>query len=93
MKPDLKKFPVIKILSLMPKKTTYFETILITVNDYLVNKYLNGEINYNSLNVNLVKLIKTPYFTRYYKFSPKNIIDIKIMVKKVTTYLNKKKLS
>ncbi len=93
MKPDLKKFPVIKILNLMPKKTTYFETILITVNDYLVNKYLNGEINYNSLNVNLVKLIKTPYFTRYYKFSPKNIIDIKIMVKKVTTYLNKKKLS
>ena len=34
-----------------------------------------------------------PYFTRYYTSKPKNLIDINIMVKKVTTYLNKKKLS
>ena len=93
IKPDIKKFPIIKILKLLPKKTTFFETILITINDYLVDKYLNGSINYHSLNVNLIKLIKTPYFTRYYYISPKNIIDIKIMVKKVVTYLNKIKLN
>ncbi len=92
-KPDIKKFPVLKILNKLPKKTTYFETILITVNDYLVDKYLNGKINYHLLNVSLLKLIKTPYFTRYYMFGPKNIIDIKIMVKRVTTYLNKTKLN
>ena len=92
-KPDLKKFPVLKILNKLPKKTSYFETILITINDYLVDKYLNGKINYHLLNVSLLKLIKTPYFTRYYKFGPKNIIDIKIMVKRVTTYLNKIKLN
>ena len=93
IKPDIKKFPVIKILNILPKKSTYFETILITINDYLVGKYLNGKINYKSLNVNLIKLIKTPYFARYYRIGPKNLIDIKIMVKKVTTYLNKIKLS
>ena len=93
IKPDIKKFPVLKILNLLPKKSTYFETILITINDYLVGKYLNGKINYKSLNVNLIKLIKTPYFARYYRISPKNLIDIKIMVKKVNTYLNKIKLS
>tara|TARA_B100001250_G_scaffold406830_1_gene426544 strand:+ start:1322 stop:2494 length:1173 start_codon:yes stop_codon:yes gene_type:complete len=93
IKPDKKKFPVLKLLKLLPKKSTYFETILITINDYLVHKYLIGEINYNSLNVNLIKLIKTPYFTRYYDFGPKNIIDIKIMVKKVITYLNKNKFN
>ncbi len=93
IKPDKKKFTVLKLLKLLPKKTTYFETILITINDYLVDKYLMGSINYHSLNVNLIKLIKTPYFTRYYEFSPKNIIDIKIMVKKVVTYLNKIKLN
>ena len=93
IKPDKKKFPVLKLLKLLPKKTTYFETILITINDYLVDKYLMGSINYYSLNTNLIKLIKTPYFTRYYEFGPKNIIDIKIMVKKVVTYLNKIKLN
>ncbi len=92
IKPDIKKFPVINLLRLLPKKITYFETILITINDYLVDKYLNGLINYNSLNVNLLKLIKTPYFTRYYDFGPKNIIDIENMVNRVNTYLNKIKI-
>ena len=73
-------------------KTSYFETILITINDYLVNKYLNSQISYHSLNRNIIKLIKTPYFMRYYNSKPKNIIDIKIMVKNVTNYLNNIKL-
>ena len=30
---------------------------------------------------------------RYYKLRPKNIIDIKVMVKNVTNYLNKIKLN
>ena len=81
------------LLNIVPKKPTYFETILITINDYLVMKYLKGDINYLTLNNKLVKLIKIPYFTRYYKQNPKNIIDIKIMIKKVVTYLNKIKLN
>ena len=93
IKPDVKKFPVIKFLNKISNKHSYFETILITINDYLVYKYLCGNINYRSLNSNLIKLIKTPYFIRYYKLNPKNIIDINIMVKKVITFLNKIKLN
>tara|TARA_Y100000741_G_scaffold161424_1_gene121770 strand:- start:4198 stop:5079 length:882 start_codon:yes stop_codon:yes gene_type:complete len=91
--PDTLKFPVINLLKKVPNKPSYFETILISINDFLVMKYLKGDINYLSLNNNLVKLIKSPYFTRYYKLNPKNIIDIRIMVKKVITYLNKIKLN
>ena len=91
--PDIKKFPVLKLLNKVPSKPSYFETILISINDFLVMKYLKGDINYLSLNNNLVKLIKTPYFTRFYKSNPKNIIDIRIMVKKVVSYLNKTKLN
>ena len=91
--PDIKKFPVVKILNKVPNKPSYFETILISINDFLVMKYLKGDINYLSLNNNLIKLIKTPYFTRFYKSNPKNIIDIRIMVKKVVSYLNKTKLN
>ena len=43
----------------------HFETILITINDELVYKYLNNEINYKSLQLNIIRLIKSPYF---YKF-------------------------
>ncbi len=91
--PDTNKFPVIKLLSKVKNKTSYFETILISINDNLVDKYLKNEISYHSLNTNLIKLTKIPYFTRYYKLKPKNIIDIKIMVKKVNTYLNKIKFN
>ena len=93
IKPNIKKFPVVKLLNKVPNKQSYFETILISINDFLVYKYLSGDINYHSLNVNLMKLIKTPYFTRYYKIKPKNIIDIKNMVKRVINYLNKIKLN
>ena len=88
IKPEITKFPVVKLLSRVKNRSSYFETILISINDYLVEKYLNGDINYLALNTNLVKLIKNPYFTRYYNRKPKNIIDIKIMIKKVNTYLN-----
>ena len=91
--PDRKKFPVIKLLSNIKNKSSYFETILISINDFLVDKYLKGEINYLSLNTNLIKLLKRPYFKGYYKSNPKNIIDIKIMVKKVDAYLNKIKFN
>ena len=91
--PDIKKFPVIKLLDSVKNKSSYYETILISINDYLVDKYLKGHINYSCLNNNLIKLTKIPYFTRYYNSKPKNIIDIKIMVKKVITYLNKIKIN
>jgi len=87
--PNIKKFPVIKLLNKIKNKPSYFETILISINDTLVEKYLKGDINYQSLNTKLIKLLKIPYFTRYYNSAPKNIIDIKTMVKRVNTYLNK----
>ncbi len=87
--PSSKKFPVIRLLSKIKNRPSYFETVLISINENLVEKYLKGDINYKSLNTKLIKLIKIPYFARYYNSSPKNIIDIKNMVKKVNAYLNK----
>ena len=77
------------ILNLIPERTTYFETILITLNDTLVNKYLNCEINYISIQKNLINIIKNPYFKKYYKLKPKNIYDIKNMIIVTKNYLNK----
>ena len=86
--PDKKKFPLLNLIKIIPIKNGYFETILITINDELVMRYLRGEINYFSLNNNLLNMIKKPYFAKYYKSSPNNINDIKSMVNKVKNYLN-----
>ncbi|OCW77767.1 hypothetical protein AKH19_02275 [Pelagibacteraceae bacterium GOM-A1] len=87
--PDLKKFPVLSIIDLIPKHASYFETILITINDTLVNKYLKNQINYISIQKNLINIIKKPYFKKYYKLKPKNIYDIKKMIILTKNYLNK----
>ena len=59
----------------------------------LVDKYLNGKINYKSLQTILLNLIKKPYLKRYYKLKPNNIYDIKKMIlitKKYVEYNYKK---
>ena len=89
-KPNLKKFPLLEILKLIPENSSYFEIILVTLNDELVSKYLSGDINYLSIQNNLLKLIKNPYFKSYYKLKPKNIYDIKNMIDLTKNYLNDK---
>ena len=86
--PQKKKFPVLTIIDLIPEKNSYFETILITINDSLVFKYLKGEINYISIQKNLLNLIKSTYFKRYYNLCPKNIYDIKKMIIITRNYLD-----
>ena len=87
-KPSSNKFPLLKLINIIPKKNSYFETILITLNDQLVEKYLLGEINFNSINQNILKMVKKPFFKKYYKLKPKNIYDIKKMIKITKIYLN-----
>ena len=87
IEPKKSKFPLLSILSMIPERSSYFETILITLNDNLVYKYLNNKINYLSIYKNLLNLIKSPYFIKFYKLKPKNIYDIKKMIKLTNNYL------
>ena len=86
--PDIKKFPLLKILD-YKFSNTYFETILVSINDALVRNYLNNKISYISIHKLMLKLLKKSYFIKYYSKKPKNINDIKIMVEKVDQYINK----
>ena len=87
--PKKDKFPLLALLEILPEKTSFFETILISLNDLLVQKYLNGSINYISIKSNLLKHIKSPYFKKYYKLKPKNIYDIKKISILTKNYLEK----
>ena len=88
IRPSVKNFPLLKILN-YKFNNTYFEIILISLNDALVKMYLDNSINYITIHQMILKLLKKPYFTRYYQKSPKNINDIKSMVNKVEKYLHK----
>ncbi len=87
-KPSSKQFPLLSIIDMIPENSTFFETILITINDNLVNKYLNNHINYKSIHLNILKLLKTPFFVKFYKLKPKNIYDIKSIIQLTNKYVN-----
>ena len=86
LKPSIQKFPLLKILE-YNFKDTYFEIILVSLNDALVKMYLENSIKYISIHKLLLKLLKNQYFIKYYKLSPNNINEIKNMVKKVNKFL------
>ena len=58
---QLKKFPVVKILNLLPSKSSLFETALVAANDELVNLYLKNKIRYNDISSLLIKEISKKY--------------------------------
>jgi len=73
---DIKKFPTTKILSQLPKKLSLFETIIVTVNDKLVDLFLKKKINYFFLCKKLVEIVNLKIFAHYKKIQPKNIQEI-----------------
>jgi len=73
---NLQKFPTIKLLKKLPKKNTLFETVLITVNDFLVYKFLDRKINFVELNNMLIKFINSKEFLKYKRITTHSIDDI-----------------
>ena len=57
---DIKKFPVIKILKKYPNHCTLFDTALVSINDELVNLFLNKKISFNDIfkNLNIILNLK-----------------------------------
>ncbi len=73
---DQKKFPLIKILEKLPTKNSLYETILITINDYFVLKFLNKRITYENLIKLIYKYSEKKEFQKFKKISVKNVQEI-----------------
>ena len=73
---DTKKFPLVKLLKILPNNPSLFETVLITVNDYLVFKFLDKKINFQKLIKLILKITNFKEFQKFKKIKPKNIDDI-----------------
>ncbi len=86
--PDLNKFDSLKILNLMPKKSSLFETILITANDEIVKLFLEKKIKFNQIIPFINKIIRFKDFTKYKKILPKNLKNITDLNKFVRLKIN-----
>ena len=73
---DYEKFPLVKLLNNLGENDSLYETILVTINDFFVLKYLNNEIRYQEM-INLIyKYSNYKEFLKYRKVLPKKVIDI-----------------
>ena len=92
IKPSNSIFPLLKVINFYRKNDSFFEIILVIVNDYFVEKFLDGQINFQIMQTKLLYKLKDPYLSKYYNKFPKNINDIYKMVYRVKKYLQKWKL-
>jgi len=70
------KFPLVKLLDGLPNQSSLFETVLITINDYLVFKFLDKKINFQQLNKLIYKISNYKEFQKFKKIRPKNLKEI-----------------
>ena len=70
------KFPLVKLLNKLPKNSSLFETVLITVNDYLVYKFLDKKINFQKLIKLIQRISNLNEFQKFKKIKPKSVDQI-----------------
>ena len=85
---NYKKFKLLNILNKLPNNETLFETVLITINDFFVSKYLKEEINYKELIFFINKYSNNKIFQSFKKKVPKKINDVLYAKNFVYTKLN-----
>jgi len=76
LKPNLKKFPSLNILKFLKEKNSLYETVIVSINDALVEMYLNKRIKFNDISKLLLKFLKNPAFASFKKKKAKSIYDI-----------------
>tara|TARA_B100001057_G_scaffold225167_1_gene225456 strand:+ start:1271 stop:2434 length:1164 start_codon:yes stop_codon:yes gene_type:complete len=75
-KVELNRFPLVKLLKKLPKYPSLFETVLITINDYLVYKFLERKINFQELTKLINQISNLKEFKKFKKIKPRNIKQI-----------------
>ncbi len=87
-KPDIKRFPLIKILSTLGQKNSLFETVIVSGNDKLVELFIKNKIKFIDISKILIKLVKIKEFSILKDKTPKNIKEIYSLSKYVSSKIN-----
>ena len=70
------RFPMVKILNLLPTRNSLFETVIVSANDTLVELFLKKAIRFTDIQKKLFELILKKEFSKYKKIAPKKVQDI-----------------
>ena len=90
---DPKKFPLIKVLKMLPNNTSLFETILVSINDKFVELFLKNKIKFTDISKKMNKILSLNSFKKYKKTKPKSIeqiINMNTKIKNDIEYFLKK---
>lgn len=71
-----KKFPLVKIIKILPEKNTLYETALISINDFFVDMFLKKKIDYRKMIKLIFKYALHKSFLKFRKIELKKINDI-----------------
>ena len=73
---DLKRFPILRTLRMLPDNNSLFETILVTINDKFVELFLDNKIKFTDISKKMNKMLNLGSLKKYKKVKPKNIDEI-----------------
>ena len=85
---NYKKFPLVRILKMLPDNSSLFETILVSINDKLVELFLNNKIKFTDISKKMNKMLKLYKYKKYKNVKPKNIEEIIKMNTKIKNEIN-----
>ena len=68
---------------MLPRNTSLFETILVSINDKLVELFLNNKIKFTDISKKMNKVLNLYCLKKYKKIKPKNIEEITKMNTKI----------
>jgi len=83
------KFPVLRLFEIIPHSFSLFETLLVSINDLVVDKYLNKKISFVDISKLIIKLTNLKQFQKYKKIYPKNINEIINLNNKLSLKISK----
>ena len=83
-KVDSKKFPAVNILKKLPEKSSLFETILVSINDKLVDLFLNNKIKFTDISKKMHNILDLKEYKKFKMLKANNISQIMNLNKKIS---------
>ena len=85
---EIKKFPAVKILKMLPSKNSLYETVIVAANDKLVHLFLEKKIKFSDISKLLLKTNTNKEFLKYKRITPKNVAQIEQLSNYVSLKIN-----
>ena len=87
---NYKRFSVIKIINKLPKNSSLFETILVSINDKLVELFLANKIKFTDISKKMHNILDLKELKKYKMIKPRKINDIIFLDNKIRNKIETK---